>query len=98
VRVCLCCVVCAAVLVSTLLDPKAETTGSGMPLLKYILSGDMMEDADERLQPRQLAAKVRTRGSGCTMLSVDAIRANGRCCRVALMMTEVGLVCGRCWA
>lgn len=45
-------------LVSNVLDPTQDAAGSGLPLLKYILSGDMAEEADAHLQARTLAAKV----------------------------------------
>jgi H+/Cl- antiporter ClcA len=35
-----------------------DAAGSGLPLLKYILSGDMGEEADTHLQARTLLAKV----------------------------------------
>jgi hypothetical protein len=38
------------VCVCTLLDPTADAAGSGLPLLKYILSGEVMEEAEEHLK------------------------------------------------
>ena len=47
-----------AVWVCALLDPTADCAGSGLPLLKYILSGEVMEEAEEHLKSRTLIAKA----------------------------------------
>ncbi|TFJ87958.1 hypothetical protein NSK_000778, partial [Nannochloropsis salina CCMP1776] len=48
----------AGVLTCSLLDPTRDSAGSGLPLLKYILSGEVMEEAEEHLRTRTLVAKA----------------------------------------
>lgn len=47
-----------AVLVCAIVDPTADCAGSGLPLIKYILSGEVAEEAEEHLTKRTMLAKA----------------------------------------